>query len=210
MDMALTALGSGWHERIGQVLGGRFATPLRVQQLARYLDLLVSWNAKLDLTAARDADELCDLILADAVVIADVHLGAPKGRWVDVGSGAGAPGLPLALLLDESDFTLVEPLQKRVSFLRTAIGTLGCDHVRIERRRSDALPDQGFDVAVSRATLPPDEWVREGARLARESFWLLLAKADPPAHSLPVEVDRTYTWPLTHASRRALRLGART
>jgi 16S rRNA (guanine527-N7)-methyltransferase len=203
--MAPTALGSGWHERIRLVLGEGLATPERVERLARYLDLVVAWNAKLDLTAARDPDELCDLFLADAVLIANAHAGdAPS--WVDVGSGAGAPGLPLALLAS-GDFTLVEPLQKRVAFLRTAVGSLECDHVKVERARSDALPDAGFDVAISRATLPPDQWIAEGARLSRRSFWLLLAKADPPEHAFRVEVDVTYAWPLTGAKRRALRLG---
>lgn len=203
--MALTALGSGWHERIRRVLGERLAGPERVERIARYLDLVVTWNAKLDLTAARDPDELCDLFLGDAVVIANAHL-SDAPNWVDVGSGAGAPGLPLALLA-HGDFTLVEPLQKRVAFLRTAIGSLECDHVRVERARSDALPDAGFDVAVSRATLPPDEWIVEGARLSRRSFWLLLAKAEPPEHAFRVEVDVAYEWPLTGAKRRALRLG---
>jgi 16S rRNA (guanine527-N7)-methyltransferase len=169
----------------------------------------VTWNQKLDLTAARDADELCDLFLADAVVIANAHASESNVHWVDVGSGAGAPGLPLALLLDGAEWTLVEPLQKRVAFLRTALGSLECDHVRVERVRCDALPDASFDFAVSRATLPPEEWIAEGARLARRAFWLLLAKADPPKHDLPVEIDQSYEWPLTGAKRRALRLRAR-
>lgn len=201
--MALTALGSGWHERIRRVLGAGLGTDDRVEKLARYLDLVVTWNAKLDLTAARDPDELCDLFVADAVVIANAHTDEP--RWVDVGSGAGAPGLPLALL-GRGELTLVEPLQKRVAFLRTAVGSLELDRVKVERARSEALPDASFDVAVSRATLPPEEWIREGARLSRQSFWLLLAKAEPPAHPFRVEVDVAYEWPLTGAKRRALRL----
>jgi len=204
--MALTAQGSGWHERIRRVLGDELATEERIRRLATFLDLVVTWNAKLDLTAARDPDQLCDLFLADAVRIANTHSENHGEHWVDVGSGAGAPGLPLALLMPDEQWTLVEPQQKRVAFLRTALGTLELDHVRVERARSDALPDAGFDVAISRATLAPDAWLAEGARLARRSVWLLLARAEPPAHAgLSVDRDVSYDWPLTHAPRRALR-----
>jgi 16S rRNA (guanine527-N7)-methyltransferase len=101
---------------------------------------------------------------------------APGGRWVDVGSGIGAPGLPLALLAPGVDVTLVEPRAKRVSFLRTAIGTLGLDNVRVERSRSDVLAARSFDVAISRATMPPPDWLAEGARLSRQRVWVLLAR----------------------------------
>jgi 16S rRNA (guanine527-N7)-methyltransferase len=204
--MGLTAQGFGWHERIRRLLSGSTApAEANVQQLATFLDLVVTWNQKLDLTAARDDDQLCDLFLADAAVIARAAEAKPGEHWVDVGSGAGAPGLPLALLLPHTRWTLVEPQQKRVAFLRTALGTLGCDHVRVERARSEALPDAGFDVAISRATLSPEEWLTEGARLAHERVWLLLASSEPPQHpGFEVVHDIRYEWPLTRAPRRAL------
>lgn len=207
--MALTALGSGWHERIRRVLGADFVEAELVQRLATYLDLVVDWNAKLDLTAARNEDELCDLFLADAVEIAKLSRDDEPGQWVDVGTGAGAPGLPLALLLANSQFTLVEPQQKRVSFLRTVIGTLGVDHVRVQRVRSEALAEASFDIALARATLPPEEWAREGARISRRAYWLLLATAELPSGQLRVEIDDSYVWPLTGATRRAVRVGVR-
>lgn len=191
--------------------------------LARYLDEVVRWNAKTDLTAARTAEELVDVTLADASVIAGASFGPsgapgepsaassemPRTRraWVDVGSGAGAPGLVLALLLPDSlRMTLVEPKDRRVAFLRSVVGTLGLSHVTVTRGRSDTLPPHGWETAVSRATLPPPEWLREGARLARSEVWVLLARDEAPV--LPgfrVESDIRYEWPLTSAPRRALR-----
>lgn len=204
--MGLSAQGLGWHERIRRVLAeSPAATAPNVARLATFLDLVVTWNAKLDLTAARDLDQLCDLFLADAVTIAEAHPGDAGEHWVDIGSGAGAPGLPLALLMEHTEWTLVEPQQKRVAFLRTALGTLALDHVHVERTRSEALPDAGFDVAISRATLSPEAWLTEGARLSRKRVWLLLASAEPPAHrGFEVEVDVRYVWPLTRAPRRAM------
>ncbi|MBM4364339.1 MAG: hypothetical protein FJ104_16800, partial [Deltaproteobacteria bacterium] len=81
--MALAPLGSGWAPRIEKVLGalGARAGPDRVAALAGYLDAVATWNARVDLTAARSADEHADLSLADAVVLAE---GGGQGPWVDV------------------------------------------------------------------------------------------------------------------------------
>jgi 16S rRNA (guanine527-N7)-methyltransferase len=172
--------------------------------IARWLGLLREWNAKIDLTAARGEDELCDLMLADAVTLAK-HV-PHEARVVDVGSGAGAPGLALALLRPDLAVTLVEPLAKRVAFLRTVIGTLGRTDVVVIKDKGDALVGRGpWDVAISRATLPPPQWIPLGLRLA-PACWVLLAKEDPP--EIPGarrDADVGYTWPLTGASRRAAR-----
>src|ERR1043165_5877977 len=105
---------------------------------ARYLDEVVAWNRKTDLTAARTAEELVDLTIGDAAVIANAS--APEGAWVDVGSGAGAPGLILAMMLPGIRMTLVEPRDRRVAFLRSAIGKFGLSNTIVERGRSDRLP----------------------------------------------------------------------
>ncbi|WP_437675507.1 16S rRNA (guanine(527)-N(7))-methyltransferase RsmG [Sorangium sp. So ce131] len=206
-------------DRIATVLAGLEARlPARAPEaLARWLELVETWNAKVDLTAARSAEELADLMLADARVLAE-HV--PEGRRVvDVGTGAGAPGLPLALLRPDLTVTLVEPLQKRVAFLRTAIGTL-VQHgelaapPRVERARGEDLARAGrsFEVAISRATLGPDAWLPLGAALTaaepaeRREIWVLLARDEPPAHAgwVPAR-DLRYRWPLTGADRRAVR-----
>lgn len=186
---------------------GAAAHPV-VPHLVAYCDLVAAWNQRVDLTAARSADELVDLLLADALAIAGARPTGPAERWLDVGSGAGAPGIPLALLLP-MNMTLVEPRDKRVAFLRTAVGSLARPDIAVSRARSDRFPDASCDVAVSRATLPPREWVEEGARLATSCLWLLLAKADLPELSgRRVLADFRYAWPLTGAERRAVCLSA--
>src|SRR5262245_48970836 len=95
---------AAWRPRIQGVLGD-FATPVGViSDLERLLTLVVSWNQKMDLTAARDNDELTDLMLADAVLLAR-NEPEPSAHFYDVGSGAGAPGIPLALLLPKARVT---------------------------------------------------------------------------------------------------------
>jgi 16S rRNA (guanine527-N7)-methyltransferase len=172
-----------------------------VDKLSCYLDELVTWNARVDLTAARSAEELVDLSLADAWVLANA---GPDGQWVDVGAGAGAPGLVLAILRPSWSVTLVEPRAKRVSFLRTVAGRLGAGNVQVVRGRSETLGDGGWDAAVSRATFPPEEWVAEGARLSRRAVWVLLARGEAPALRGHLATSVEYQWPLTGAPRRAV------
>jgi 16S rRNA (guanine527-N7)-methyltransferase len=177
-------------------------------RLARWIALVESWNRRIDLTAARDQRELVDLMLADALVLAE-HV--PRGaRVVDVGSGAGAPGLGLALARPDLEVTLVEPLAKRATFLRTTVGSLGTRGVTVRRARGEELARDGerFDVACSRATLAPREWAALGLSLAPE-VWVLLARGEVPVvPGARADLELPYEWPLTKAERRAARLRA--
>jgi 16S rRNA (guanine527-N7)-methyltransferase len=174
--------------------------------LVAWLERLEEWNARIDLTAARSREELVDLMVADALFLAPR---LPQGaRVVDVGTGAGAPGLALALLRADLRVTLVEPLAKRTAFLRTTLGAAGRADVTIERARGEALaPRRAWDIAISRAALAPPAWLDLGASLAAPggAVWVLLAKDAPPAHARAVlEEDHRYHWPLTGAPRRAV------
>lgn len=209
--MGLERLGADWVPLVLRALGNARSGPPDGStgaglsaRLGAYLDEVVDWNERIDLTAARSAEELVDLTVADAAVVA--RASSASGTWIDVGSGAGAPGLSLAMMLPAATLTLVEPQSKRVAFLRHVIGKLGLANVTVERARSDRIPDHAYDVAVSRATLPPDEWLVEGARIARACVWVLLAAHEPPAFpDLRLDLDVQYEWPLTHARRRAAR-----
>lgn len=213
--MGLERLGADWVPLVETALGRLFpgATTASLQppgaeslgvRLSAYLDETVDWNRRIDLTAARNAEELVDLTVADAAVIARAT--ATSGALVDVGSGAGAPGLVLAMLLPGVAVTLVEPRDKRVAFLRSVIGKLGLANAKVERARSDDVPDGSCDVAVSRATFPPAAWLAEGARIARREVWVLLAGDEPPSSpNLRLDLDVRYEWPLTGAQRRGAR-----
>lgn len=178
------------------------------ERLTRYVELVVTWNKKLDLTAARDAAGQLEVLLADALFLSDPTI-TPRGtRIVDVGSGAGAPALPLLLARLDLHVTLVEPLQKRVAFLRTVIGTLGCVaqatvvHSKVDPTHA-TVPNGPFDIALSRATFSPEIWAPLGTQLAATTFVLLAAQAEPAA---PEDCVRSATYeyelPFSHAPRR--------
>ncbi len=173
-------------------------------QLRAFCELAVAWNQRVDLTAARSADELVDLLLADALAITSLTRAPAGQRWFDVGSGVGAPGIPLALL-SPMHMSLIEPRTKRVAFLRTAAGSLQRADIAVHRCRSDEFSAASCEVAVSRATLPPPEWLVEGSRLATHAVWLLLAKASlPELNGRKILADLSYIWPLTGVERRAV------
>jgi 16S rRNA (guanine527-N7)-methyltransferase len=172
--------------------------------LATWLERIEKWNARMDLTAARSREELVDLMVVDALMLAARV--ANGMRVVDVGSGAGAPGLPLALLRPDLHVTLVEPLGKRASFLSATAGALGRREVTIERVRGEALVGRpSWDVAVSRATLSPGAWLELGGRLVGGDgrVWVLLGRGDvPQCAGWRVVEEQAYVWPLTGAARR--------
>lgn len=178
------------------------------RHVEQWLALMKTWNARMDLTAAKRDEELADVMLADALVLAArVPFGASV---VDVGSGAGAPGLALALARPDLKVTLVEPLNKRVAFLRTVLGTTGRIDVRLERGKGEDCAARGekWDVAMARATLAPPDWLALGARLVEPggSVWVLLAKeAAPSLDAAAIEEDVAYELPHARSARRAVR-----
>ncbi|MBZ0120324.1 MAG: class I SAM-dependent methyltransferase [Sandaracinaceae bacterium] len=166
--------------------------------VATFLTELARWGAKLRLTGAREPAALTEVALADAVILADENV-IPRGvHFVDVGAGAGAPSLPLVLLRPDLRATLIEPLQKRVSFLRTMIGTLELqDRVVVRAERVQAVHER-FDLALSRATFAPAEWFPIGSALAPE---VLVMTAGPAWDGADRVAERRYELPFSHAPR---------
>lgn len=202
----------GYVERHLQPLLGTALTTACRQDLDVYLTELRTWAARLDLVAPRDAGEFLDLALFDAAIVAkeEARVGSAAAPMVDVGSGGGAPGIPLAILLaqlcGQARLTLVEPRAKRVTFLRTVTAKLRSVQIEVVKGRSEDLPRSLAKLAISRATLGPDDWLQEGTRLATDAVWVLLARGPAPTQpGWSVSVDVEYTWPLVGHARRAVR-----
>lgn len=121
----------------------------KAPQFEAYLDLLCRWNKAYNLTAIRAIEDMIPLHFLDSLSIIPCLKGK---RILDVGTGAGFPGLPLAICLEDLEFNLLETNGKRVRFLETVVHELGLNNVKIIKARVEAYQDtQGFDTICSRA-----------------------------------------------------------
>jgi 16S rRNA (guanine(527)-N(7))-methyltransferase RsmG len=109
---------------------------------------------RLGLVSAADADSILVRHSADSLLFALVREPEPDERWVDVGSGAGFPGLVLACCYPSTSFTLVEPQARRAGFLEVQVVRLGLENVAISTARVDSMSG-AFDVATARAFAEP-------------------------------------------------------
>ena len=110
-------------------------------QLTSYLDLMIKWNKAYNLTAVTDRSEMIPRHLLDSLSIAPLLQAGD--RVLDVGTGAGLPGIPLAIALPDVRFTLLDALSKRTRFLLQTIAQLGLDNVQVQHGRVEQLtPEQ--------------------------------------------------------------------
>jgi 16S rRNA (guanine527-N7)-methyltransferase len=150
-------------------------------RLLDYLALLVRWNATYNLTAIRDPAEMVSKHLLDSLAIASFV----RGSLADIGSGAGLPGIPLALGLPKLDVTVVESNGKKARFLREAQRHLGLANLRVAESRAESFkPTALFDCLVSRAFGSLAEFVRVGGHLLADDGQLLAMKGQEPADEI--------------------------
>jgi 16S rRNA (guanine527-N7)-methyltransferase len=121
-------------------------------QLAVYLDLLLRWNARTNLTAIRQPEEIVRRHFGESLFAAE-HLGEPlPDTLLDLGSGAGFPGLPIALAHPEIAVILAESQNKKSTFLREAVRTLGLKNVEVWAGRAESFPaGRSFHTVAMRA-----------------------------------------------------------
>jgi len=114
-----------------------------------YLDLLAKWNRIYNLTAVRKPEQMLTRHLLDSLAILPF---VKAGRIIDVGSGAGLPGIPLALAMPDSQFVVLDSNSKKTRFMQQAKADLGLDNLEVVHERvEDYRPEQRFDTVVSRA-----------------------------------------------------------
>lgn len=138
-------------------------SPQAVQGLLRYRDELLKWNKKVNLTAITDEAEVLEKHFLDSLAVLP-EVGAAK-TILDVGAGAGLPGIPLKLARPELDVTLVDTVGKKVAFMKSALAVLGLTtggralHVRVEGNPDkEKLPR--CDLLIARAFTDVGEWVK--------------------------------------------------
>ncbi|MCR5509111.1 MAG: 16S rRNA (guanine(527)-N(7))-methyltransferase RsmG [Lachnospiraceae bacterium] len=131
-------------------------TEEQLLQFERYYDLLIEWNNKINLTAITDYDDVIIKHFIDSVLICRDIKFSSGNKMIDVGTGAGFPGIPLKILNPQLSVTLLDSLNKRIGFLNEVVNELGLkDIICIHGRAEDVSREKSFrgqfDLSVSRA-----------------------------------------------------------
>jgi 16S rRNA (guanine527-N7)-methyltransferase len=113
----------------------------QLSQLATYLDLLLRWNARMNLTAARDPEHIVTRHFGESLFAASRLVAAADAiSTIDLGAGAGFPGLPLKIYAPKTQLTLIESQQRKATFLREVVRALGLDGVTVFSARAETYP----------------------------------------------------------------------
>lgn len=165
-------------------------------QLLRYLDELARWNKAYNLTAIRAAGEMVNRHLLDSLALLPILQalpGYPQLRLLDVGAGAGLPGIPLAIAEPALAVTVLDSNGKKARFMRHAQRTLALAHVEVAELRVEAFqPPAPYDVIVSRAFASlADFFAATSPLLASGGVWVAMKGKLDPAElaAVPAAVD---------------------
>lgn len=137
-------------------------------QFAKLGNLYTDWNSKINVISRKDIDELYVRHVLHSLAIAKVQEFNPGTSVMDVGTGGGFPGIPLAILFPETNFYLIDVIGKKIKVVQAVADALGLKNVKAEQKRAETVEDK-FDFIVSRAvTNMPDfvSWVKN--KIAKE------------------------------------------
>ena len=138
-------------------------TDNQLVQFQKLEELYHDWNAKINVISRKDIDELYVKHILHSLGIAKVMSFEPKATVLDVGTGGGFPGIPLAILFPETRFYLIDVIAKKIKVVNEVVAALGLENVKAEQLRAENMKGE-FDFIVSRAvTNMPDfvYWIKD-------------------------------------------------
>jgi len=150
----------------------------KVEPLLGFIKLLEKWNKAYNLTAIRDREDMVRLHLLDSLAIVPFIEGK---RVIDIGTGAGLPGIPLAIYLPDIEFILLDSNAKKTRFVQQAIIDLKLGNVSVCHNRVEQYhPEKGFDTAITRAFASLSDIVQLTTHLLNKDGVLLAMKGQAP------------------------------
>ncbi|MGC1271686.1 MAG: 16S rRNA (guanine(527)-N(7))-methyltransferase RsmG [Croceibacterium sp.] len=159
-----------------------------MDRLYRLAALLVDENARQNLVSASSLDHVWERHFADSVQLLD-HVPRETPPWLDLGSGAGFPGLPVAIARPGMEVVLIESRRKRVEWLERVIADLGLTHCRVIGARLELVPTLPAGTICARAFAPFDKLLRLSARFSTPATTWLLPKGRSAAKELAAESE---------------------
>jgi 16S rRNA (guanine527-N7)-methyltransferase len=180
----------------------------QTKQFSSYLSLILRWNARLNLTAVRDTESILSRHFVESIACARA---LPTGirTLLDFGSGAGFPGIPIAICRPEIAITLAESHGKKAAFLQEAVRTLSLS-AKVHTGRAEVLISK-FDCVTLRAVDKMDQAVNAATRLVAQTGWLSLMTTAADASRFQSIVGPEFRWQdpiaLAGSERRILALG---
>ena len=144
-------------------------TDTQIHQFKMLKDLYEDWNSKINVVSRKDIDELYTRHVLHSLGIAKVQAFLPNSKVMDVGTGGGFPGIPLAILYPETEFYLIDVIAKKIKVVNEVTAALGLKNVKAEQKRAELVKDE-FDFIVSRAvTKMPDFVIWIKGKIRKES-----------------------------------------
>lgn len=171
----------------------------QVKQLMQYLFALFKWNGTYNLTAIRDVEEMVNKHLLDSLVVLPLLEKEIFNTLADVGTGAGLPGIPIAIAHPEWKITLVDSNSKKTGFLKHVQLITGIENTNIVNARVEALEEK-FDGIISRAFSSLKDMIELTAAIRRDDTILWAMKGKFPEQELP-ELPKGYRVSASHPLR---------
>ena len=188
-------------------------SPTQLQHISTYIDILLHWNTRINLTAIRDPEEIVTRHFGESLFAAlhlfpkvypvpsvssvvkdvDLDVASDQIRLADLGSGAGFPGLPIKLWAPDVALTLIESNQKKATFLREVTRTLTLKDVDIQNVRAETLPPSTFDVVTLRAVDRLSSILPAAATLLASTGCLVLLISAAQLNAIHTGLP-TFTW----------------
>jgi len=157
-------------------------TPEQIEQLLAFIKLIAKWNKAYNLTAVRNNEDMARLHILDSLAILP-HIEGK--RVIDIGTGAGLPGIPLAIFLPDVEFVLLDSNAKKTRFVQQVILELKLKNVSVLHHRvEDYQPEQGFDTVTMRAFASLPDIMKLTAHLLDAHGVLLAMKGQIPEAEL--------------------------